>query len=98
VAGNPSPPRFESKEIKLLVVAFVIIVLLTWTLVIMNVRAVVQQFVKDRNAIRLYSYLGTLLVMSSLIIGVTSAIIQRVIDSETFLQSDNTSTVRYYNR
>ena len=82
----------------MLVVAFVIIVLLTWTLVIMNVRAVVQQFVKDRNAIRLYSYLGTLLVMSSLIIGVTSAIIQRVIDSETFLQSDNTSTVRYYNR
>jgi len=84
--------------VDVLVAAFVIIVLLTWALVIMNVRAVVQQYVKDRNAVRLYAYLATLLVMGSLIIGVTSAVIQRVIDSETFLQEDNSASTRYYHR
>ena len=79
--------------------AFVIIVLLTWVLVIMNVRAVVGQFAKDHNQPRLYSYLATLLVMGSLIIGVSSSIVQRVIDSEAVLRMEkSTSTVRYYHR
>ena len=64
----------------------------------MNVRSVVQQYVKDKDAGRLYSYLVTLLVLSSLIIGVTSAIIQRVIDTEAYLQLDSVSPVRYYHR
>lgn len=76
--------------------AYAIIVVLTCILVSMNVRAVVQQYVKDKNAIRLYSYLATLLIMGSLIIGVASAIVQRVIDSESFLQMDNISPVHYY--
>ena len=78
------------------IAAYAIVVLLTWALVIMNVRAVVHQYVKDRNVIRLYSYLASLLVMSSLIIGVTSAIIQRVIDTEVFLKTDNSALVHYY--
>jgi hypothetical protein len=86
---------FKGEEV-VFVGAYALIVVLTWALVIMNVRAVVQQYVKDRNAVRLYSYLATLLVMCSLIIGVTSAIIQRVIDSENFLLSDNASSIRYY--
>jgi len=64
----------------------------------MNVRAVVQQFLKDKNAVRLYSYLVTLVLMGSLIIGVSSAIVQRVIDSETLLQTDDTAVVHYYRR
>ena len=78
--------------------AYAIIVSLTCILVAMNVRSVVQQFLKDRNAVRLYSYLTTLLIMGSLIIGVSSAIVQRVIDSESLLRADDTSTVRYYRR
>jgi uncharacterized integral membrane protein len=76
------------------VVAYAIIVVLTCILVAMNVRSVVQQYVKDKNAIRLYSYLATLVIMGSLIIGVSSAIVQRVIDSETFLKLDNTTASR----
>ncbi len=79
------------------IVAFAIIVLLTWVLVAMNVRAVVQQYEKDRNTIRLYSYLTVLLILGSLIIGVSSAVVQRVIDSETYLLSDvASSAVPYY--
>ncbi len=65
----------------------------------MNVRAVVQQYEKDHNAIRLYSYLATLLVMAILITGVTSAVVTRVIDSEALLQQpDTTGVVRYNHR
>ena len=92
----PHRPNFSRKGASLLVGAYVIIVLLTWALVIMNVRAVVLQYVKDQNAVRLYSYLGTLLIMSSLIIGVTSAVIQRVIDSESFLKTEDSGPIRYY--
>jgi uncharacterized membrane protein len=84
----------------LFVGAYAVIVILTCILVAMNVRSVVQQFQKDGNAARLYSYLVTLLILGSLINGVSSAIVQRVIDSETFLhQEDNVSLgVRYYRR
>ena len=82
----------------MLVGAYVVIVLLTWALVIMNVRSVVQQYMKDQNAVRLYSYLMTLLIMSSLIIGVTSAVIQRVIDTETFLRAEDISFIRHNRR
>ncbi len=80
----------------MLVGAYVVIVLLTWALVIMNARVVVQQYVKDHNATRLYSYLVTLLILSSLIIGVTSAVIQRVIDTESYLKTDDGGYFRYY--
>ena len=80
-------------------VAFVIIVLLTWYLVGMNVAAVVRQFEKDRNEVRLYSYLLTLLIVGSFIIGISSAIVQRVIDTETLLLSEgSTSPIRHYHR
>ena len=82
----------------MLVGAYAVIVLLTCALVAMNVHAVVQQFLKDQNVVRLYSYLATLLILGSLIIGVSSSIVQRVIDSETFLQSENSSSIRYYRR
>ena len=79
--------------------AYAIIVLLTCVLVAMNVRAVVKQYAKDHNESRLYSYLLTLLILGSLIIGVTGAVVQRVIDSETFLQSEQAaSPIRYYHR
>jgi hypothetical protein len=81
-----------------LIGAFIIIVIMTWALVIMNVRSVVQRFKKDKNSVRLYSYLTTLVVLGSLIIGVTSAVIQRVIDTEAFLRIDDTTAVRYYHR
>ena len=82
----------------MLVGAYAVIVLLTCALVAMNVHAVVKQFLKDQNVVRLYSYLATLLILGSLIIGVSSSIVQRVIDSETFLQSENSSSIRYYRR
>ena len=84
----------------MLVGAYAVIVLLTWILVIMNVHGIIQQYDKDHNKIRLYSYLGTLLILGSLIIGVTSAVVQRVIDTESFLKADNNAPVhiRYYRR
>jgi hypothetical protein len=69
-------------------VAFVVIVLLTWVLISMNAVSVVKQYDKDRNTVRLYSYLFTLLVMGTTIIGVSSAVVQRVIDAEAYLKSD----------
>ncbi len=82
----------------MLVGAFVLIVLLTWILVGMNVRSVVQQFQNDNNASRLYGYLATLLIMGSLIIGVTSAVIQRVIDTETYLKCDDVYASRIFHK
>ena len=82
----------------MLVGAFAAIVLLTWALVMMNTRSVVLQFTRDHNLIRLYSYLTALLIMGSLIIAVASAVIQRVIDTETLLNSDATSPARYFRR
>jgi hypothetical protein len=83
----------------LLVAAFVAIVLLTWILVGMNTVAVIRQFQKDQNVVRLYSFLATLLVLGSLIIGVSSAIVQRVIDAEAYLHSDDDVTpVRHFHR
>ena len=75
---------------------FVIIVLLTWALVIMNVRSVVSQFTKDHNFVRLYSYLMVLLILGSLIIGVAGAVIQRAIDAEAYLNTDTRNPVSYY--
>ena len=85
----------------MLVGAFVAVVILTWILVAMNVRAAVRQYDRDRNHIRLYSYLVTLLVLGSLIIGVASAVVQKVIDSENYLQADANESmpgVHYYHR
>ena len=78
--------------------AYVVIVLLTWALVVMNVRYVVVQFTKDHNFVKLYSYLITLLVMGSIVIGVASAVIQRAMDVEILLKSDATGPVRYSRR
>ncbi len=80
----------------MLICAFVIIVVLTWILIAMNVRGIVRQYDKDRNAIRLYSYLVLLLIMGSSIIGVSSAVVQRVIDAETYLKSDQGSPAVHY--
>jgi hypothetical protein len=83
----------------MLVGAYAVIVLLTWVLVAMNVKAVVRQYAKDHNEGRLYAYLVTLLILGSLIIGVTGAVVQHVIDSEIFLQTDQGAfSVRYYRR
>jgi hypothetical protein len=77
--------------------AFIIIVLLTWGLVIMNIRSVVREFIKDRNVIRLYSFLTVLLIMGSLVIGVSGAVIQRAMDVEEMLKMDAaTGPVRSY--
>jgi len=81
-----------------LIGAFVIIVLLTWVLAVMNIRSVVLQFTKDHNLIRLYSYLAVLLIMASTMIGVASAVIQRAMDVETYLKLDEVSTTRFYRR
>jgi hypothetical protein len=79
--------------------AFAVIVLLTWYLVGMNAVAVVRQFQKDQNEVRLYSYLATLLVVGSLIIGVSSAIVQRVIDAEAYLRSeDDAAPIRHFHQ
>jgi hypothetical protein len=80
----------------MLVGAYTTIVALTWILVGMNVRSCVIQFAKDRNTVRLYSYLITLLIMGSLIIGVSSAIIQRVIDSENLIEMDQVAGLRSF--
>ena len=80
----------------MLVGAYTTIVALTWILVGMNVRSVVLQFARDRNAVRLYSYLMTLLILGSLIIGVSSAIIQRVIDSENLIEMDQITGIRSF--
>jgi hypothetical protein len=82
----------------MLIGAFVVIVLLTWALVVLNIRSVVVQFAKDQNVIRLYSYLGVLLIMGSLITGVTSAVIQRSMDAELFLRLDASGPSHYYRR
>ena len=82
----------------MLIGAFVIIVLLTWVLAVMNIRSVVLQFTKDHNLIRLYSYLAVLLIMASTMIGVASAVIQRAMDVETYLKLDEVSTTRFYRR
>jgi FtsH-binding integral membrane protein len=76
--------------------AYAIIVLLTWGLVIMNVRSVVMQFTKDHNFIRLYSFLTVLLIMGSLVIGVASAVIQRALDAEAIMNSETKGPIRYY--
>jgi hypothetical protein len=76
--------------------AFAIIVLLTWALVVMNIRSEVDIYIKHRNAVRLYSYMTVLLIMGSLVIGVASAVIQRAMDSEAVLRSDAPSPIRYY--
>jgi hypothetical protein len=97
----PHRPRFDSiyGDNDLLLGGFAVIVLLTWTLVGMNVRAVVRQYQKDQNVLRLYSYLVTLLIVGSMIIGVSSSIVQRVIDAETFLHSEDASSpIRHYQR
>lgn len=83
----------------MMVGGYVVIVALTCYLVAMNVRSAVRQFGKDRNQIRLYSFLVTLLIAGSLIIGVSGAIVQRVIDSQTFLQTEvSSSPIPYYRR
>ena len=72
----------------MLLAAYVLIVLLTWVLVVLNIRAVVVQYELDHNRVRLYSHLCTLLIVGSFIIGIASSVVQRVIDSETYLNSD----------
>ena len=62
----------------------------------MNVHAVVLQFMKDQNVIRLYSFLGVLLIMGSLVIGVSSAVIQRAIDVESIMNMETKGPIRYY--
>src|SRR5581483_11858545 len=71
-------------------VAYVAIVFLTLVLVIMNVHSVVLRFLEDRNGIRLYSYLGTILVVGSLIIAITNNVVDHVIDSELVLHEGGT--------
>ena len=80
----------------MLVTAFGVVVLLTWALVIMNIRSVVLQYEKDKNRIRLYCFLSTLLVLGSMIIGITSSVVQRVIDSESYLIAENSMPAAYY--
>jgi hypothetical protein len=83
----------------MLIVIFAVIVILTWILVAMNVWTAVKQYEKDNNRIRLFSYMLALLITGSVIIGVSSAIVQRVIDSETYLLTDAPpSAVPYYRR
>ena len=82
------------KEVILLIGAYTIVVILTWALIIMNMWGVVSQYEKDHNKIRLYSYLTTLLILGSLIIGVASAVVQHVMDSQAILQDEDVSTYR----
>jgi hypothetical protein len=78
---------------------YAIIVLLTCFLVALNVRSAVRQYGKDRNEIRLYSYLATLMIAGSGIIGLSGAIVQRVIDSENSLMVETAnSPIQYYRK
>ena len=78
--------------------AFIAIVLLTWVLVVMNVRSEVRRYDKVRNGIRLYSYLAVLVFLGSSIILVSSAVLQRVMDIQTYLLTDTTPVVPYHRR
>ena len=78
--------------------AFAVIVLLTWALVVINVRAAARRYEKDRNGIHLYSYAAALLIMGSVIIGVSNAIILRVIDCQAYLLLDAPPSIPRYHR
>ncbi len=67
---------------------YVIIVLLTCYLIAVNVRSAVKQFFKDQDEIKLYTYLATLVITGSLIIGVSGVIVSRVMDAQAYLLSD----------
>lgn len=79
-----------------ILLAYLSITVLTLALVVMNVHTIVAQFVKDQNQVRLYAYLGTLLFLGSLIIGITGNVIDRVIDSENQLLEVKSPYVKYY--
>lgn len=68
-----------------LVVAYLTIVALTVLLVILNAHSVVLQFLKDRNHLRLHSYLVTLAFLGSLIIVVSGNVVDRVLSSQESL-------------
>jgi len=77
--------------------AYIAIVLLTWTLVAMNVRWVLRQYTKDKIRSRLYAHLATLFILGSLIIMITHQIVDRVMDAEAELLSQTkTTSVREY--
>ncbi len=68
--------------------AYATIVILTCYLIAMNVLGAVKQYVKDRNEVRLYSFLTTLVIAGSLIIGLSGMIVQKVYDSRELILSE----------
>ncbi len=74
------------------IAGYAVIVILTCYLIAMNVHAAVKQFLKDRNEVRLYSFLTTLVIAGSLIIGLSGAIVQKVIDTQAQVLIDTASS------
>lgn len=71
-----------------LIIAYLSIVVLTVTLVVMNAHSVVTQYFRDRNQIRLNAYLVTLAVVGSLIIVISGNVVDRVIMSQETILKD----------
>ena len=71
------------------VYAYCSVVALTLILVVMNIHAVMRNYVQDRNSPRLYSYLGTLVIVSSLMVVVANSVVDHVIESEMVLDAEN---------
>jgi len=72
----------------MMVAAYCSVIGLTLILVLMNIHSIVQQLHKDHNRARFYSYLGTLTIVGSLIIVITGSVVDHVITSQTYLDSD----------
>jgi hypothetical protein len=64
------------------------IVFLTGVLVGMNIHAEFAHLLEHKNRIRFYSYMGTLLMVGSVIIVISGQVVDHVIDSELSLKSD----------
>ena len=64
------------------------IVFLTGILVGMNIHSEFVRYMKNLNRVRLYSYLGTLLIMGAVILMISGSVVDHVIDSEMTLQLD----------
>jgi len=68
--------------------AYGVIVFLTGVLVGMNIHAEFLQLLKNRNRMRFYSYMGTLVIVASVILVISGSVVDRVMDSEMTLLSD----------
>ncbi len=76
-------------EYTFMLAGYVAIVILTLVLVVLNAHGVVSHFLNDHNPVRLISYLLTLVIVGSGIIMISFSVVDHVIESQTFLQTDS---------